>query len=154
VVIAESDSSPASRPPLLPGARWALALGGILLAGFLIIVVCGSIDHGHRGNLETFSQVTAVEDKTYYSIPPNGAGLPAVDVRLGEGSLLLVSPNIVPLHDSDARRVAMDSATGLTLYDTEDPKALSAKERGNTYLLKVETGKYVKVRSSDQASGK
>jgi len=50
--------------------------------------------------------------------------------------------------------VATDPATGLTVYTTDDPKVLSGKERANTYLLKVETGKYVKVRPLDEANGK
>ena len=119
-----------------------------------MIVVCGAFDRARRADLETVSQVTAVEDKTYYVIPANGAeGLP-VAVRLGERSLILVSPIAVGLHDSDARRVATDPATGLTIYRTEDSKALPANEQGNTYLLKVETGKYVRVRPSGDAGGK
>jgi len=153
-VTAESEFSAASGHPPLPGARWALALGGVLLAGFLIIVVCASIDRGRRGSLETVVQVTAVEDKTYYSIPANDAGRSAAAVRLGGRSLFLVSPNTVELRDSDARRVAVDSAKGLAIYQTEDLRALPAKEQGNTYLLKVEPGRYVKVRPSGEANGK
>ena len=151
---AEPESSAASLRPALPGARWALALGGVLLAGFLIIIVCAAVDRGRRGNLETVSQVTAVEDKTYYSIPSIGAERPGAAVRLGDRSLFLVSPIIVGLHDSDARRVAIDSTTGLTIYRTDVSRAVSANEQGDTYLLKVDTGKYVKVRPSGEADRK
>jgi hypothetical protein len=153
-VTAESESSTASVRPVLPGARWALALGGVLLAGFLIIVVCAWIDRGRRSRLETVSQGTAVEDKTYYSIPADDAGRSAVAVRLGGRSLYLVSPDLVELRDSDALRVAVDSAKALTIYQTENLRVLSAKEKGNTYLLKAEPGKYVKVRPSGEATGK
>ena len=149
MVTAESESSTAGRPAL-PGARWAVALGCALLAGFSFIIVCGSLDRGRRRDLETVSQATSVEDKTYYAIPPIGAEHSAAPVRLGDRSLFLVSPVTVGLHDSEARRVAVDSATGLAIYATENTKAVSAKERGNTYLLKVETGKYVKVRPSGE----
>jgi hypothetical protein len=153
-VTAKSESSTASGRAPLPGARWAVALGSAVLGGFLIVAVCGAIDRGRRGNIETVLQVTAVEDKTYYSIPTNRAERSTAAIRLGEHSLFLVSPNIVGIHDSDARRVATDSVTGLTIYETADPKALSAKERGNTYLLKVQTGKYVKVRLPDETNEK
>jgi len=112
------------------------------------------MDRSRRSDLETVSQVTAVEDKTYYAIPPDSVERPAPGVRLGGRSLSPVSPDIVGLHDSEARRVATDPATGLTVYTTDDPKVLSGKERANTYLLKVETGKYVKVRPLDEANGK
>jgi hypothetical protein len=153
LVIAESDPSTAAGPAF-PGARWALVLGGILLAGLLIIVVCGAIDRGRRGGIERVLQMTAVEDKLYYSVPPAGVERLAVAIRLGGHSLFLASPDPVELHDSEARRVAVDSATNLMIYTTNDLKALPVKERGKTYLLKVETGKYVKVRPSDAANGK
>ena len=142
---AETEPATASARPPLPGARWALALGSLFLAGFLVIIVQASIDRGQRGALETVLQVTAVEDKVYYSVPPDGAERPPA-ARLGDRSLSLVSPSIVELHDSEARRVGTDAATALTVYSTGNPKVLSAKEQGNTFLLKVETGKYVKIR--------
>lgn len=141
----ETEPSTPSARPALPGARWALALGSLFLAGFLIIVVQASIDRGRRAVLETVLQVTAVGDKVYYSVPPDGAERSAA-ARLGERALFLVSPSIVELHDSEARRVATDSESGLTIYSTGNLKALSAEEQANTFLLKVETGKYVKVR--------
>jgi hypothetical protein len=60
----------------------------------------------------------------------------------------------VELYDSDALRVGVDIAKGLAIYKTEDLRAVSAQEQGNTWLLKVETGKYVKVRPSGEANGK
>jgi hypothetical protein len=152
-VTAETEPSTPSVRPALPGARWALALGGFLLAGFLLIMVRASIDRGQRGALETVLQMTAVEDKAYYSVPADGAERP-VAARLGDRALFLISPSIVGLHDAEARRVATDSATGVTVYSTENLKVLSVKEQGNTFLLKVETGKYVKVRPSEAVKEK
>jgi hypothetical protein len=136
----------------LPGARWALVVGGALLAGLLIIVVCAWIDRGRRGGIERVLQMTAVEDKLYYAVPPTGADRSAVAVRFGGRSFVLASPDLVELHDSDARRVALDTETKLMIYSTKDLKVLPAKEQGQTYLLKVETGKYVKIQPS--ADGK
>ncbi len=142
---AENESATASVRPPLPGARWALALGSLFLAGFLVIIVQASIDRGQRGALETVLQVTAVEDKVYYPVPPDGAERPPV-ARLGDRAFVLVSPSVVQLHDSEARRVGTDPATALTVYSTGNLKVLSEKEQGNIFLLKVETGKYVKVK--------
>jgi hypothetical protein len=153
LVTADSEPSPAA-DPALPGARWALILGSTLLAGLLIIVVCGSIDHARRGGMERVLQMTAVEDKLYYSIPPAGPDRLAVAVRFGGRSFFLASPDPVELRDSEARRVALDSATKLLIYTTKDLKVLPAKDQGQIYLLKVDTGKYVKVRPSDAANGK
>ena len=142
---AENEPATASVRPPLPGARWALALGSLFLAGFLVIIVQASIDRGQRGALETVLQVTAVEDKVYYPVPPDGAERPPV-ARLGDRAFVLVSPSVVELHDSEARRVGTDPATALTVYSTGNLKVLSEKEQGNIFLLKVETGKYVKVK--------
>ena len=142
---AENEPATASVRPPLPGARWALALGSLFLAGFLVIIVQASIDRGQRGALETVLQVTAVEDKVYYPVPPDGAKRPPV-ARLGDRAFVLVSPSVVELHDSEARRVGTDPATALTVYSTGNLKVLSEKEQGNIFLLKVETGKYVKVK--------
>jgi len=144
-VTAENEPATASVRPPLPGARWALALGSLFLAGFLVIIVQASIDRGQRGALETVLQVTAVEDKVYYPVPPDGAERPPV-ARLGDRAFVLVSPSVVQLHDSEARRVGTDPATALTVYSTGNLKVLSEKEQGNIFLLKVETGKYVKVK--------
>jgi len=144
-VTAENEPATASVRPPLPGARWALALGSLFLAGFLVIIVQASIDRGQRGALETVLQVTAVEDKVYYPVPPDGAKRPPV-ARLGDRAFVLVSPSVVELHDSEARRVGTDPATALTVYSTGNLKVLSEKEQGNIFLLKVETGKYVKVK--------
>jgi hypothetical protein len=121
-------------------------LGCAVLAGFLIIAVCGSIDRGRRADIETVSQVTGVGDKTYFAIPSSPAGRSVAAVRVGDQAYFLIKPDIVGIHDSDVRRVVTDSATGLTIYEAADPKAQSATEQGNTYLLKVQTGRYVKVR--------
>jgi len=147
-VTAENEPATASVRPPLPGARWALALGSLFLAGFLVIIVQASIDRGQRGALETVLQVTAVEDKVYYPVPPDGAERPPV-ARLGDRAFVLVSPSVVQLHDSEARRVGTDPATALTVYSTGNLKVLSEKEQGNIFLLKVETGKYVKVKMTN-----
>jgi hypothetical protein len=146
-VIDESKSDAAEKAARFPGARWALALGFALLAGFSIIVVWSSIDRGKRASFETSEQVTGVEDKVYFSIPPQIKEPTAAVAKLGGKSLYLASRDALSVHDSDVRRVARDSATGLTIYEAADRRVLSSKEKGNTYLLKVETGRYVKVRA-------
>ena len=71
---------------------------------------------------------------------------PSPAARLAGKPLYLESMETIGIHDSDVRRVAKDSATGLTIYRAADPKAPHLSGKEDAYLLKIEAGRYAKVR--------
>jgi len=142
------DPSPSNHPEEstpFAGARSAFVLGVGLLVGFSAVVVWASIDRGKRGNFERFEQVTAVEDRLYFSMPLK-ADLAAPVVKLGDTPLFLVNNDTIGIHDSDVRRFAKDADTGLVIYEAADRGAMPSKERVGTYLLKVAIGRYAVVK--------
>ena len=145
-----TDSSPSAPPDEsapFAGARWAFVLGAGLIAGFSTVVIWASIDRGKRAGFERWEQVTAVEDRVYFSMPPQKRDAAEPAAKMGEKPLFLVNHDTIGIHDSDVRRVAKDSDTGLTIYEAADRGALPSKERAGAYLLKVSAGRYAVVKA-------
>jgi hypothetical protein len=135
-----------SPPPLL-AQRWAFRFGFALLAGMTIVVGLAFSDHARRGRLESTSETTAVSDAKYFKMPASAQALPVKAATLNGRPLTVAALEKIEVRDTHLRRVAVDAAGWLSIYELSAAATNEERERagGRAYLLKLAPGEYVKA---------
>jgi hypothetical protein len=121
---------------------YARRLGGAFLIALAIIVLFAFRDRARVENLETFEEVTAVGDTTYYQ-PTNDVNAVAM---LDGHPLFRVDNDKKEIKDTAMRRVGRDAATGLTIYIPRKNGTRATKTTGEIYFVKIGRNDYIRVR--------
>lgn len=139
----------AESPQPLFAPKWAFRFGAALLVAITLVVVLAGLDRLQRTRLETTSETTAVGDVNYFKLPADAKALPADAASLNGRSLMVVSPDAIDVRDTRLRRVAVDAASGLTVYELSTAATAEERKRvgdsGGIYLLKIAPNEYVRA---------
>jgi len=124
-----------------PWPRPAALLGAALLAGLLALTIFAALDRSRVGELERFSETTAVGDKVFYRVPQPPPQPPAPVATLQGRSLVPISYEKFEWRDTRMRAVARDPATRLTIYQTREPREDAA------FFVKLRNHEYLRLRA-------
>ncbi len=134
------------QPVLAP--QWAFRFGAALLAGIALVVVLATLDRQQRARLESTAETTAAGDVNYFKPPSDPKALPAVGASLSGRALLVGAIEEIDVRDTHLRRVAVDTANGLTIYELSAAATAEERERvgpGGVYLLKLAPNEYTRA---------
>lgn len=136
--------------PLLFAPKWALGLGLALVAVIALVTVLARIDRLRRERLETTSETTAVGDARYFQPALDPKELSVAGATLNGQPLIVAWGEKIDVRDTHLRRVAVDAASGLTIYELAEAATGEERERvakaGGGYLLKLSPDDYVSAR--------
>ncbi len=128
-----------------------MCLGGALLAGLAVVTALAAFDRTQRARLETTSETTAVGDVRYFRPPADPKLLPVTGATFNGQPLVVASIEEIGVRDTHLRRVAVDPASGLTIYALSEAASAGEYEqmgKGGGYLLKLAPNEYVIARPS------
>jgi hypothetical protein len=146
------DPQPSGPAAPFFGKSAAVALGGALLVGLLVLLGLTHCDQVHRTDLERAEEITAVGDSIFSKIPTDAATPPPRAAMLKGQALYPVSDKTYELPDSRMIRVGTDPEAGLNVYETAMKvpglEGERAKAEEKSYFLKVAPKRYLRVRAS------
>jgi hypothetical protein len=126
--------------------RHALAIAGGLALGLAAVVAHSAALNGRRGELEHWSQKTAVGDKQLY---PVGAEAPALTYR-GK-PLVSMGPEPHEIRETRAMLVGEDDSRRFHLYLHRDNLPHDGSESADAvYLLKVGVNSFLRFQRADR----
>lgn len=148
------ESSSDTPAPTVYAQPWAVRLGFALIAAFTLILGLAFFDSGHRRELETVSETTAVGDTRFLETPADPSRVPVVGAQLDGQPLYVFEMKPVEIRDTHTRRVGSDAERGLAIYELAETATDAERERVGTkrrsYLLKAAVGRYLIARPADQ----
>lgn len=147
-----SDTSSADKDSEFSGKRAAVWLGATLLVALFLVLALTLRDNGHRAQLETTAEFTAVGDNNYYPMPATPLPPPyAVVASLKGQALYPVDYRRREYAADDMTRIGSDEKGGYFLYrapeKSEKKKDEDELKRGPLYYLKISPTEYLKLRT-------
>ncbi len=136
-------TAPIENPSPAPhlGARAAIILGAVFLAGLAGVTVFSVRDAAREGTLEAFTQDTAVGDTMLYRPPNPPLAVPEPILTWDGKALVPASYDKVKTDDGQMRRIGRDETTGLSLY-----RRRRDDNQGDLHV-KIAQGEYLRLRA-------
>lgn len=107
----------------------AMRLGEALLLGFAVAILFAGMDEAQREKLETYQEISAVGDRTYFPIPEERSKPPAPALIFQGQPLVPESYEPVKIRDTRMFRVGKDDAGQYSVYASREG---TGSEKGRT----------------------
>lgn len=144
------DTSRGGDAPEFPGRQAAVCLGVALLVSLFLVLFLTWRDNGRRASLESTTELTAVGDSHYFTMPAKTPLPPYQAVTSFQGQPLY--PTGYDRHEfppDDMTRIGVDDKGGSIIYQGPPrAKAGDDPKLGPVYFLKISPKEYLKTRPS------
>jgi hypothetical protein len=140
-----NESAKSAQPIFSP--QWAIRFGAALVVALTLVVGFASFDGTRRKQLESTSETTAAGDVKYFKPPADAKALPVVAAAWNGQRLMVSAVAEIDVRDTHVRRVGVDAASGLTIYELSEAATEEERSRvtasGAAFLLKLAPNEYV-----------
>ncbi|MEQ1859572.1 MAG: hypothetical protein ABMA13_06525 [Chthoniobacteraceae bacterium] len=119
--------------------RAAAWFGALLLAVVTVVVAFTILDHPKAATLESFSQTSAVGDVEFYVPPDPPLAVPEPVLTWQGRAWAPANYDKAKIDDPEMQRVAIDEASGLTIYQP------LAKGAAGGHFIKIAIGEYLRI---------
>ncbi len=129
--------------------RPAAILAAVLLLGLAALALFARTDRTRVTTLETFTELSAVGDKTYYLLPQPLPAPPAPVAQYNGRALIPITYEKFEWRDTKMTPVARDPQTRLTIYTSREPLPKNIPPAGETpYFVKTAANEYLRLRAA------